>query len=104
MLAHRAAAIEGTMLIVHNLVARYSSPYVLCPAVRDERNKLGCDSILLGSLIKGSAAIGIWPKMNAPYHGLVFKDLATPNFAKSRSLMFAIKAGEDIMVALMLMA
>jgi hypothetical protein len=76
MLAHRAAAIEGAMLIVHNLIARYSGPDILCPVVWDENNKLACDSLLLGSLIKGSASIGIWPKQNAPYHGIVFKDLA----------------------------
>lgn len=76
ILAHRAAAIEGTMLIVHNLIVRYSTSEILCPVVWDKNNKLACDSLLLGSLIKGAAAIGIWPKRNAPYHGIVFKDLA----------------------------
>ena len=76
MLAHRAAAIEGAMLIVHNLITRYSGPDILCPVVWDENNKLACDSMLLGSLIKGSAAIGIYPKPSTPYHSIVFKDLA----------------------------
>jgi len=77
MLAHRAAAIEGAMRIVHTLIARYSSPEVFCPAVWDENNNLACDSLILGSLIKGSAAIGIWPDIDAPYHGIVFQELAT---------------------------
>ncbi|KAE9378212.1 hypothetical protein N431DRAFT_399726 [Stipitochalara longipes BDJ] len=76
MLAHRAAAIENAILIVHNLITRYSGPNILCPVVWDESDKLACDSLLLGSLIKGSAAIGIYPRINAPYHGVVFKDLA----------------------------
>jgi hypothetical protein len=77
MLAHRGAAIEGAMLVILNLITRYSGPDILCPVVWDENNKLACDSLLLGSLIKGSAAIGIWPKPNPPYHGIVFKNLAT---------------------------
>lgn len=77
MLAHRAAAIEGAMHVVHTLIARYSSPEVFCPAVWDENNNLACDSLLLGSLIKGSAAIGIWPNIPSPYYGIVFQDLAT---------------------------
>jgi len=76
ILAHRAAAIEGAMHIVHSLIARYSSPEVFCPAVWDVNNNLACDSLLLGSLIKGSATIGIWPKINPPYLGVVFQDLA----------------------------
>lgn len=82
MLAHRAAAIEGSLLIVHGLIARYSGPDVLCPVVWDEHNKLACDSFILGSLIKNSSTIGIWPKPNAPYEGIVFKDLT----AKLRDL------------------
>jgi hypothetical protein len=77
MLAHRAAAIEGAMHAVHSLITRYSSPEVFCPAVWDENNNLACDSLLLGSLIKGSAAIGIWPRIPSPYPGIVFQDLAT---------------------------
>jgi hypothetical protein len=76
MLAHRAAAIENAILIVHNLIVRYSGP-VICPVVWNENDKLACDALLLGSLIKGSAAIGIYPIIFAPYHGIVFKDLAT---------------------------
>jgi hypothetical protein len=76
MLAHRSAAIEGAILIVHDLISRYSGPNILCPVIWDESNKLACDSLLLGSLIKGSASIGIYPRLYAPYHGMVFKDLA----------------------------
>jgi len=76
MLGHRAAAIENAILIIHNLIARYSGPCILCPVIWDESDKLACDSLLLGSLIKGSAAIGIYPMISNPYHGIVFKDLA----------------------------
>jgi predicted DNA-binding protein len=32
---------------------------------------------VLGSLLKGSAAIGIWPRPEVPYHGITFKSLAS---------------------------
>lgn len=78
MLAHRTTAIESALLILHNLITRYSAPSILCPVIFDANNSLACDSLLLGSLIKGCATIGIWPPSNlrAPYPGIVFRDLA----------------------------
>ena len=44
--------------------------------VFDEELGYACDAMVLGSLMKSSRKIGIWPKPEAPFSGKKFKDLA----------------------------
>jgi len=68
----RINGIENMMKVVHDLITKYSVPEVLC----HKNNGFACDAILLGSLLKGSAAIRICPPPKYPYPGITFKMLA----------------------------
>jgi len=54
----------------------------LTPVPHDQKPKdynnwrIARDAIILGSLIKGAAKIGIWPEVKRPYCGITFKRLA----------------------------
>lgn len=48
----------------------------LCDAALDDELRYACDAMVLGSLLKSSRKIGIWPKPEAPFPGRKFKDLA----------------------------
>jgi hypothetical protein len=58
---------------VHDHITRYLTSELCC--ARDE--PFDCDAVVLGSLLKSSVAIGIWPRPTAPYHGIAFKNLAS---------------------------
>jgi hypothetical protein len=59
------------MAVILDLIAKYSGPNILCG------NKgFSCDAYLLGSLLKASAIIGIWPRPEVPYPGIKIKTLA----------------------------
>ena len=47
-----------------------------CEAGMDEELRFACDAMLLGSLMKGSRKIGIWPRTEAPFNGQKFNELA----------------------------
>jgi hypothetical protein len=67
----RIEGIEGTIKMIHDLITQYSGPETVCP-----NSGFACDAILLGSLLKRSAAFGIWPQPKDPYPGITFKTLA----------------------------
>jgi hypothetical protein len=48
----------------------------ICDGPLDDELRYACDSMVLGSLMKSSRKIGIWPKPEAPFNGRKFKDLA----------------------------
>jgi hypothetical protein len=68
----RIEGIEGTIKIMHDLITKYSGPETVC----QNNSGFACDAILLGSLLKRSAAFGIWPQPKDPYPGITFKTLA----------------------------
>jgi hypothetical protein len=47
-----------------------------CQVGMDDNMRFSCDAMLLGSLMKGSRKIGIWPRPEAPFNGHKYKDLA----------------------------
>jgi hypothetical protein len=57
--------------VIYDLITKYSGPDILC----DNGNKFSCDANLLGSLLKASAIIGIWPRPENPYPGINSKTL-----------------------------
>jgi len=73
---HRIHAIQSAMAVIHNLIEKYSTPEVLCTLDYDQDNRFACDSQILGSLLKGSITMGIWPKPEPPYKDIVFQKLA----------------------------
>lgn len=73
ILEHRIEAIAQTIVLVDTYIAKYSTPDTICK----HSDSFACDSGVLGSLIKGSAKIGISPPREAPYPGMTFIDLAT---------------------------
>ncbi|KAF8862923.1 hypothetical protein BDZ45DRAFT_722895 [Acephala macrosclerotiorum] len=62
----RIDAIESMMAIIHELITKYSGPNILC----DKGSDFFCDANLLGSLLKASVIIGIWPRPEHPYLGM----------------------------------
>jgi hypothetical protein len=69
---NRKDAIESMITVIHDLITKYSAPNILC----DHRNEFSCDASVLGSLLKESATIGIWPRPEVPYPGINSKTLA----------------------------
>jgi hypothetical protein len=57
---------------VHDHITRYLTSKTLCSS----NHSFDCDAVLLGSLLKSSVSIGIWPRPDLPYHGISFKYLA----------------------------
>ena len=68
----RIDAIESMIAVIHDLIAKYSRPDILC----DNSSAFSCDASLLGSLLKASAIIGILPPPEDPYPGIKPKTLA----------------------------
>lgn len=69
----RIEAIGRTITIVHDHIDKYLTSDILCS--RD--NQFACDAIVLGSILKSSIDIGIWPRPEVPYCGMTFKNLAS---------------------------
>ncbi|KFY67656.1 hypothetical protein V496_01480 [Pseudogymnoascus sp. VKM F-4515 (FW-2607)] len=70
---HRIEAIGRAITIVHDHIATYLTSDILCSSDK----QFDCDAIILGSLLKGSIGIGIWPRPEVPYCGMTFKNLAS---------------------------
>lgn len=68
----RIDGIERAIQVIDDLITKYSGPEIVC----SNGERFACDAILLGSLIKSSAAIGILPRPKNPYPGVTFKTLA----------------------------
>ena len=67
----RLNSIESAIQVIHDLIAKYSGSEMICR----KDDQFACDAILLGSLIKSAAAIGISPRPKSPYPGIKFKRL-----------------------------
>lgn len=48
----------------------------ICDGAIDDDLRYACDAMVLGSLMKSSGKMGIWPKPESPFGGKTFKDLA----------------------------
>jgi hypothetical protein len=68
----RIDAIESMIAVIHDLITKYAGSDILC----DNGQEFSCDANLLGSLLKASAIIGIWPRPEDPYPGIKSKTLA----------------------------
>lgn len=72
---HRIEAIGCIITIVHNHINNYFSSDICVSTDKDKQ--FSCDAIVLGSLLKSSSDIGIWPRPEVPYCGMTFKSLAS---------------------------
>ncbi|KAL5346669.1 hypothetical protein ACLOAV_008376 [Pseudogymnoascus australis] len=70
---HRIEAIGRTIKIVHDYITKYLTSDIIC----SRHQRIDCDAIVLGSLLKSSIGIGIWPQPEVPYCGMTFKNLAS---------------------------
>lgn len=57
--------------VIHDLITKFSGPDIVC----SHGSQFSCDANILGSLVKGSAIIGIWPRPKVPYPGISSKTL-----------------------------
>jgi hypothetical protein len=69
----RLNGIESAIQVIYDLITKYSGPDIVC---NNAHVGFACDATLLGSLIKSSAAIGIYPRPKYPYPGVTFNTLA----------------------------
>jgi hypothetical protein len=74
--AKREEALFESYALIEQTVKRYQKPEVLCPRIDNPENRLACDAMLLGSLLKSSATRKIYPVPDAPYGEVSFNDLA----------------------------
>ena len=58
----RTNTIESMIAVIHDLITKYSGSNILC----DNGQEFSCDANLLGSLLKASPIIGIWPRPEYP--------------------------------------
>ncbi|CZR60537.1 uncharacterized protein PAC_10433 [Phialocephala subalpina] len=78
----RMEAIDSLLSVVDTLTNKYISSEFQCPPVDNTTDpvelaySLACDSMFLGSLIKASARIGIYPMPDRPFNGIAFDTLA----------------------------
>jgi hypothetical protein len=73
---YRNKAITEVISVIYNDITTYFTPDII--SGRDSAsNQFACDANVLGSLLKSSATIGIWPRPEAPYHGITFSSLAS---------------------------
>lgn len=72
----RVSALESALTIIHTLISKYMDGSALCDAALDEELRYACDAMVLGSLLKSSRKIGIWPKPETPFPGRKYKGLA----------------------------
>ena len=67
---------ESAITVIHTLINKYMDGQTICDGTSDGELGYACDAMVLGSLLKSSRKIGIWPKPEAPFSGRKFKDLA----------------------------
>lgn len=72
----RVSALESALSVIHALITKYMDGSALCDAALDDELRYACDAMVLGSLLKSSRKIGIWPKPEAPFPGRKYKGLA----------------------------
>jgi hypothetical protein len=72
---HRNKAISEMILVIYNHITTYFTPDIICG--HSDSDQFACDANVLGSLLKSSATIGIWPRPKVPYHGITFSSLAS---------------------------
>lgn len=63
-----------------------------CTSGRNESHRYTCNSVLLGSLLEGSANLGLWPPPDAPYRDLNFK-FVVHEIMQIRVVSFCSKMG-----------
>ena len=72
----REQAVLAAISFIHTLIDKYMVGKTLCDGSLDDELRYACDAMVLGSLMKGSRKIGIWPKPEAPFNGQTFQNLA----------------------------
>ncbi len=75
-------AIDSLLSVIDTLINKYITEEYQCAPVDSTSDPIelaysfACDSMFLGSLIKASARIGLWPLPEKPFGGIAFDTLA----------------------------
>jgi hypothetical protein len=72
----REFAMAAAVTAIHSLITKYLVGQTVCDGSLDDELRYACDAMILGSLMKSSRKIGIWPMPETPFNGRNFKDLA----------------------------
>ncbi|OWP06775.1 hypothetical protein B2J93_8832 [Marssonina coronariae] len=72
ILARRMKAIRNSFDVIGRYIDVLQNSKPRCTSSRSESHRYTCNSILLGSLLEGSARLGLWPPPDAPYQDLNF--------------------------------
>jgi hypothetical protein len=62
----------STFRIIKEAIERYRGSKAICSS---KRNGSACDAMILGYLIKGLSAAGLWPVPEPPYEDITFSQL-----------------------------
>lgn len=67
---------------MHEKITKFQGPEIRCrsdlhPGTKLNDKNIACDGQMLGSLLRGSSAIGIWPMPVSPYIGLSWSTLSS---------------------------
>ena len=77
----RQSALFDAIGFVQQKIKKYQGPKIHCKSrhggqVLAEKNA-ACDALMLGSLLRGSAAMGIWPAPSPPFSAMSWKSTAS---------------------------
>jgi hypothetical protein len=70
--SRREKALSDALEVIYSLMENHQAGGY---CKRTDRRAAACDSMLLGSLLKGCQNAGIWPPPVAPYKAMTFKSL-----------------------------
>ncbi|KAK2624994.1 hypothetical protein QTJ16_005363 [Diplocarpon rosae] len=73
ILARRMKAIRNLFDVIGHYIDVLQISKPRCTSGRSESHRYTCNNVLLGSLLEGSARLGLWPAPDPPYKDLNFK-------------------------------
>ncbi len=76
ILTRRLKAIRNCFDIIGRYIDALQLSAPRCTSSRNESHRYTCNNVLLGSLLEGSAKLGLWPPPDPPYRDLNFKFVA----------------------------
>ncbi|TVY45141.1 hypothetical protein LSUB1_G000720 [Lachnellula subtilissima] len=65
---NRIEGIKALIQVIYDIINKYAAADTLC-----DNDQSACDASVLGTIMKSSAAMGIWPQPERPYPNLTYK-------------------------------
>jgi hypothetical protein len=76
----RETAISGVFKYLEQTLKKYQSAAQICPKSHSTNHGAACDSMVLGSILRGAAMRGIYPIPMSPYDDMTFNHLSISLF------------------------